>query len=60
MVGSVGGHLMKYNDLFCVVFGCNVPLVFRRIEGDRYYYVGSCFVVGITGGKFRMARSKFR
>jgi hypothetical protein len=42
---------MKVGDLVCVIFGCGLPLVLRRVEGDIYHYIGPCFVAGIMAGE---------
>ena len=37
----------ELNDLVCVMFGCSVPLVLRRIEGlveERYRLIGECYL----------------
>lgn len=36
----------ELGDLVCVIFGCSVPLVLRRIEGreERYRLIGECYL----------------
>lgn len=46
-----GPPRMKVGDFVCVIFGCGLPLVLRRVEGDIYHYIGPCFVAGIMAGE---------
>lgn len=39
----------RAEDLVCVLWGCSVPVVFRR-EGDHYIFVGECYTHGIIDG----------
>ncbi len=42
----------QVGDLICVVSGQETPYVLRRKAGDRYTFVGECYVHGIMDGEF--------
>jgi len=46
-----GPPRMRVSDLVCIIFGCGLPVVLRRVEGDIYHYISPCFVVGIMAGE---------
>jgi hypothetical protein len=40
------------DDLVCVLFGCNIPLVLRRIQDqETFELIGECFVDGYVNGE---------
>lgn len=41
---------MKESDHVCVIVGCDVPVVLRRID-DHYIHIGPCWVLGIMNGE---------
>jgi hypothetical protein len=41
---------METNDLICVLYGGDVPYVLRP-NGDRFYFVGDCYVHGLMDGE---------
>ncbi|KAF2138221.1 uncharacterized protein K452DRAFT_353118 [Aplosporella prunicola CBS 121167] len=41
----------KPGDIVCVLFGCNVPFIIRKADGDKYRLVGECYVHGIMRGE---------
>ncbi|KAG8160327.1 hypothetical protein KVR01_009863 [Diaporthe batatas] len=41
---------MKETDHVCVIIGCDVPVVLRRID-DHYIHIGPCWVLGIMNGE---------
>ncbi|RFN50245.1 het-domain-containing protein [Fusarium flagelliforme] len=46
-----GGHMEVYRgDLFCIVFGCSVPLVVRRV-GNDYCVLGEGYLQGFMDGQ---------
>jgi hypothetical protein len=50
--GYIGyGPTCKKDDVICVLFGCSVPLIMRRVEHGRWTIVGQCFVLGIMNGE---------
>lgn len=48
-VGPLG---IQPGDMVVVLWGCDVPLVVRKVE-DCYVLVGSCFVLGFMDGEAR-------
>ncbi|KAK5660777.1 hypothetical protein OQA88_12144 [Cercophora sp. LCS_1] len=57
LVGTTRGYLglvppeAEEGDLVCVLLGCPVPLVLRRVD-DGYVVLGSCVAQGIMDGEF--------
>jgi hypothetical protein len=49
---GVGPEGMKVGDAVCVIWGCDTPVVLRRID-DHYELVGNCFVLGLMDGEAR-------
>ena len=47
----------KKNDLICILAGCSVPVVLRRVDGDKlkgevfYTLIGECYVHGMMDGE---------
>ena len=45
----------KEEDLICIIFGCSVPIVLRKIEGrdgkSHFYFIGECYVHEMMDGK---------
>ena len=40
------------NDIICILFGCSVPVVLRKVEKeDRHIFVGECYVNGMMDGE---------
>ena len=48
-VGPLG---MQVDDIVCVIWGCDTPVVLRRME-DYYMLIGNCFVLGLMDGEVR-------
>jgi hypothetical protein len=55
----------KKNDLICILAGCSVPVVLRRVDGDKlkgevfYTLIGECYVHGMMDGEaFRVLERK--
>lgn len=45
-IGS-GPREMEEGDMICVLFGCSVPVILRRLEDDEFYqFVGECYLHG--------------
>jgi hypothetical protein len=38
-------------DLVCILFGCNMPVILRETDVNRYVFVGECYVHGIMDGE---------
>lgn len=56
--GSVGmGPLRaEKGDMVCILFGCSVPVVLRRVSSDnikhqRFHFVGECYLDGYMNGE---------
>lgn len=45
-----GPTMIGKGDLVCVLFGCLVPVVLRKV-GSGYVLVGVCFVLGLMDGE---------
>lgn len=43
----------KTGDLVCILFGCSVPIVLRRVEDNEKVYkvVGPCYLHGVMNGE---------
>jgi hypothetical protein len=41
---------VEMNDIICVLLGCSVPVVLRKIE-DHYLFIGECFVSAVMQGE---------
>jgi hypothetical protein len=47
----------KKNDLICILAGCSVPVVLRKVDGDKlkgevfYTLIGECYVHGMMDGE---------
>lgn len=41
---------MSGGDASCVIIGCDVPVVLRRV-GDHYIHIGPCWVLGLMNGE---------
>lgn len=41
---------MRTGDLVCILFGCDMPVILRKV-GDHYLNIGTCFVLGIMDGQ---------
>ena len=42
----------KAGDIFCVLFGCETPLLLRPTEGGSYHkLIGECYIPGIMDGE---------
>jgi hypothetical protein len=39
------------NDIICILFGCSVPVVLRKVSDDRYNFIGECYVHGMMDGE---------
>jgi hypothetical protein len=39
------------NDLICILFGCSVPVVLRKVADDKYHFIGECYVHGVMDGE---------
>ena len=41
----------KLGDRVCVLFGCPMPFVLRKISGLQYQVVGECYIHGVMNGE---------
>lgn len=49
---ELAGSNVQCGDLFCIVFGCSVPLVIRPY-GERFLILGEGFIQGYMDGQIR-------
>ena len=50
-IGTVTRNAMK-GDLICILFGCSVPVLLRRVkQQDQFTVVGECFLDGCMNGE---------
>lgn len=52
--GSIGMVPMeaRKGDLICVLFGCSVPVILRRVANDwSYTFIGECYLHGFMNGE---------
>jgi Heterokaryon incompatibility protein (HET) len=40
----------RKGDLVCVLFGCETPVILRKV-GSLFHYIGPCFIVGLIDGE---------
>ncbi|KAF4628209.1 hypothetical protein G7Y89_g9940 [Cudoniella acicularis] len=49
---GLGPRDLAHGDTICILFGCSVPVVLRKVQGsDRYTFIGECYVHGIMDGE---------
>lgn len=48
---------MMNGDFVCLLAGCRVPVVLRRVE-THYILLGSCLVIGLMEGEAHEAAEK--
>jgi hypothetical protein len=48
---GIGPDWIQENDLVCLLFGCDSPVVLRKREDGTHQYVGEAFVRGVMGGE---------
>ena len=41
---------VKFDDLVCIIMGCDVPLILRPVE-NHFVLIGDCYVEGIMEGE---------
>ncbi|CAD6591406.1 MAG: hypothetical protein ASARMPRED_005377 [Alectoria sarmentosa] len=57
-------EMSKKRDLICILYGCSVPVVLRRmvdpVTDEEYFtFIGECYVHGVMDGEaFNLARSR--
>jgi hypothetical protein len=47
---GIGPHTIEEHDMICIVPGCNVPLLIRKVD-NCLFLVGECFVWGLMDGE---------
>jgi hypothetical protein len=55
-ISSTGSFLMapsavRAGDLVCILFGCDLLVVLRKQDGDKYVFLGECYTHGIMNGE---------
>lgn len=46
------GRKAKKGDLICILVGCNVPMVLRKVnDKDEFTIIGECFLEGCMRGE---------
>lgn len=38
-------------DVICILFGCSVPVVMRKIGDEEYSFIGECYLCGFMDGE---------
>ena len=57
-------EMSKKRDFICILYGCSVPVVLRRMvdpvtDEEFFTFIGECYVHGIMDGEaFALARSR--
>ncbi|KAF4627649.1 hypothetical protein G7Y89_g10503 [Cudoniella acicularis] len=41
---------MRRSDLICILFGCDMPIILRKVN-SHFIHIGPCFVLGIMHGE---------
>ena len=42
----------KVDDIICIILGCSVPVVLRKLENsEEYQFIGECYVHGMMDGE---------
>jgi len=54
---GLGSRLAQPRDLICVLFGCSVPVILRKID-DYYMFIGESYVHGIMDGEVINTRNE--
>jgi hypothetical protein len=44
-------HDSSEDDVICILFGCSVPVVLRKVRSGRYIFIGECYVHGMMDGE---------
>lgn len=47
---GLGPMPTRKGDLICVLYGCSVPVVLRKV-GGHYVFIGECYVHGLMDGE---------
>lgn len=49
----------KRDDIICILFGCSVPVVLRKVkDSENYEFIGECYVNGMMDGEAVRAQRK--
>lgn len=57
---GIGDQLLRHNDIVCIVFGSRWPVILRPQGGNRFSFVGLCFIYGVMYGDLVNKYSKER
>lgn len=41
----------RRGDLICVLYGCSIPVLLRKVENGRYEFIGECYLDGFMDGE---------
>jgi hypothetical protein len=47
---GLGPETLKEGDKICVLLGCSMPVILRKVE-NHYIYIGEAFIDGYMFGK---------
>jgi hypothetical protein len=51
---GLGPSDLRPGDTICILFGCSVPIILRKVSGDQnspFKFIGSCYVYGVMDGE---------
>jgi hypothetical protein len=61
---TISGHFglapiaSQRGDVVFLLLGCDVPLVLRAIERNKYYVIGGCYLHGFLEGEQRASKKE--
>jgi hypothetical protein len=51
---GLGPSDLRLGDTVCILFGCSVPIILRKVSGDQnsqFKFIGGCYVHGVMDGE---------
>ncbi|CZR65424.1 uncharacterized protein PAC_15324 [Phialocephala subalpina] len=48
---GIGPRDLAIGDMICILFGCSVPVVLRKVSTEQYIFIGECYVHGMMDGE---------
>ena len=45
---------LRPGDTVCILFGCSVPIILRKVSGDQnspFRFIGGCYIHGVIDGE---------